>query len=199
MLLRVCWWVSPLSLSHSIFCFLARGITVSSSRIPWAGVEYPLNFYRSKNIIVLHSLMDTSGQPESDSDDDSYYDRLCAAAPDDMEEDTQQDMLSAHRQQYGVSSGPGRDDAESDYFDRVQRAGEAESGLVRAEDDPVWLSLRSGLLRSAQSAASSPATAHDAPSSTENTGRILVAAEDALRSMTIPICPSSYSGGDTSS
>lgn len=85
---------------------------------------------------------------QSDSDDDSYYERLCAAAPGDDEfEETEASppdssaVLISDR----VEKEMAEHEQEDIYFDRLQRMGEVESEVVLPETDPIWNILSTSL------------------------------------------------------
>ena len=86
---------------------------------------------------------------QSDSDDDSYYERLCAAAPGDMDE-LEPNESKCHDVMDATILGDieteqTETEDEDAYFERLERAGEVESEVVLPETDPIWDILSASL------------------------------------------------------
>lgn len=84
-----------------------------------------------------------SSSSGSDSDD-SYFDRLQAAALDDDgtvgPEETEISNQACVAQQFSgeLETAKSEEELEARYFDMLQEAGELDSETVRPEGDPIW-------------------------------------------------------------
>jgi hypothetical protein len=112
------------------------------------------------------------GIDSDDSDDDSYYDRLQAAAIGDPGEEAWEgeecrEQTTCSDNSIDKAKPLTEEEEEYAYFEKLQREGEVDSHFVLAEDDPVWAMLAEGLLRNTAAASvSATATASAAASAT---------------------------------
>lgn len=75
---------------------------------------------------------------ESDTSDDSYYDRLYAAACSNPSRHTPSPQHPSERIEVKEDS--------LDYFDRLQTFGEADSAVFLPESDVVWTLIANGMM-----------------------------------------------------